>query len=336
MARRIPVMLLMLVLLGSFFATDVAADRSKPSEQDDYYELYKILVDTMDQVERNYVKEVDRRELMEAAIKGVLGKLDPYSAYINPQEISQFRSTVENEFGGIGIQISVDAGRLTVLSPLVGTPAYRAGLLAGDRIVEIEGKTTDGVTLDEAVRRLKGKAGTRVKLAVIHPGTTDKVEVTITREKIHVDTVLGDRRKEDDTWDFMLKPKERIGYVRVTAFSRDTVRELRKAVKELQVQKLRGLILDLRFNPGGLLSSAIEVSDMFIFKGRIVSTKGRNTKERTWDAEGGDLRGLPHGLAGQPLQRQRQRDRRGLSTGPQAFGDHGRTDLGERQRSERD
>ena len=124
---------------------------------------------------------------------------------------------------------------MKILSPLVGTPAYRAGLLAGDRIVEIDGESTDGITLDEAVRRLKGKPGTEVTLTVIHPGTSEKLEVTITREIIHVETVLGDRRKEDDTWDFMLEPEEHIGYVRITAFSRDTAGELRKVLEQLQL-----------------------------------------------------------------------------------------------------
>ena len=298
MARRALVFLLVLILSGGFVSTStvaaVEAEKSKAS-QEDYYELYKVLVDTMDQVERNYVKEVDRRELIEAAIEGVLGKLDPYSTYINPEDMGSFRSNVESEFGGIGIQISVTpAGELKVLSPLVGTPAYRAGMLAGDRIVEIEGETTEDTTLEEAVRRLKGEEGTKVKLVVIHLGSSERVEVEITREIIHVDTVMGNSRKSDDTWDFMLEPKQSIGYVRVQAFSRGTAKEIRRALEELKSGNFRGLILDLRFNPGGLLSSAIEVSDLFIADGRIVSTKGRGTPERIWNArKPGTHKGFP-------------------------------------------
>jgi carboxyl-terminal processing protease len=129
---------------------------------------------------------------------------------------------------------------------------------------------------------------------VIHPGQSDKVEVTLTRENIHVDTVLGDRRKGDDSWDFMLQPQQHIGYVRLTAFSRDTARELRKVLEQLRSDGMRGLILDLRFDPGGLLSAAIEVSDLFVSDGRIVSTKGRNTPERVWEAhKEGTFEGFP-------------------------------------------
>ena len=144
-----------------------ATDAAKQADLE-YYELYKILADTMYQVEQNYVTKVDRRELMEAAIRGVLDKLDPYSNYISPDELGRFKTSVENQFGGIGIQITMDGGLLRVLSPIVGSPAYRAGLQAGDLILEIEGKPTEGITLDDAVRRLKGEAGTRVNITVQH------------------------------------------------------------------------------------------------------------------------------------------------------------------------
>ncbi len=271
-----------------------AAAEKSPRKKEDYYELYKILADTMDQVDRNYVKEVDRRELFEAAIKGVMSRLDPYSVYIGPEELNQFRSTVESEFGGIGIHVTTEDGDLRVLSPIYGTPAYRAGLQAGDRIVEIDGKTTEGIGPDEAVERMKGKEGSPVTLTIIRAGQSRREKITLNRERIHVETVLGDRRKPDDTWDFMLDPQTATGYIRVTAFSRDTASELQKALGQLQSQKIRGLILDLRFNPGGLLSSAIEVSNLFISEGRIVSTKGRNSPEHVWDAhKEGAFEGFP-------------------------------------------
>ncbi len=267
---------------------------STAAANDSDYELYKVLADTIDQVERNYVTKVNRHELIESAIRGVMTKLDPYSSYISADELGRFRTAVDSEFAGIGIQITADDGRLHILSPMYGTPAYRAGLLAGDRIVEIDGKGTDGMTLDDAVGKLKGEEGTSVSLTVVHPGKGVKEKVTIKREKIHIDTVLGDHRKPDGTWDFVFDPKQHIGYVRVTAFSRDTAEELRRVLAQLKGENLRGLILDLRFDPGGLLSAAIEVSDMLISKGRIVSTKGCNSPERTWDAsKEGTFEGFP-------------------------------------------
>jgi carboxyl-terminal processing protease len=287
----------MMLLVGLLLGVGgwAAEQQQKQSSQDDnYYELYKLLVDTIDQVERNYVQQIDRRELIEAAIRGVTAKLDPYSSYIGPGEIEQFRSTVESEFGGIGIQITLDQGELKILSPLYGTPAYKAGLLAGDRIVEIDGKSTDNLSLDEATELLKGEEGTSLSLTVIHPDSLSKEKITVTRQLIHVETALGDRRKNDDTWDFMLDPKLRIGYIRLTAFSRDAAGELYRALQQLQAQQMRGLILDLRFNPGGLLNAAIEVSDFFLAEGQIVSTKGRSIPERSWEAhKTGTFEGFP-------------------------------------------
>lgn len=269
-----------------------AETAKKPKDND--YELYKMLVDTIDQVERNYVVKTDRRELVESAIRGVLSKLDPYSSYIGPDELDRFLSSVESEFGGVGIQIAADDGQLQVISPIYGTPAYRAGVLAGDRILEIDGKSTDGLALDEAVGKLKGNEGTSVTLTIMHTGKSGKDKVTLKREKIHLETVLGDHRKPDGTWDYFLDAKQRIGCVRLTAFSRDTAAELQRVLTQLKSENMRGLILDLRFDPGGLLSAAIEVSDLFISQGRIVSTKGRTTPERSWDAhKEGTFEGFP-------------------------------------------
>lgn len=271
-------------------------DSAAKLTKEDEYELQKLLVDTLDQVQRNYVKTVTRRELVEAAIKGVLEKLDPYSSYIPPDELNNFRSSVENEFGGIGIKVSVEGGQLRVISPLTGTPAYRAGLIAGDRILEIDGKSTAGITLEEAVKKLKGQPGTSVTLTIAHPGAVKgrSEKVTLVRENIHVETVLGDRRNPDDSWDYMLDHEKKIGYIRLAAFSRDTPRDLRAALEKLQKDRLRALILDMRFNPGGLLSAAIEVCDLFVAEGRIVSVKGRNAPERVWDAhKEGTFSGFP-------------------------------------------
>ena len=224
----------------------------------------------------------------------MMTKLDPYSSYIGPEELAQFRTSVDSEFAGIGVQVSTDDGDLTVLSPIYGTPAYRAGIQAGDRIVEIEGHSTDGLLTEDAIRLMKGPDGSKVTLTIVHAGQTKREKFTLTRERVHVETVLGDRRKTDDHWDFMYDAKNAIGYIRISAFSLDTAKELRDAMADLKKRKLRGLVLDLRFNPGGLLRSAIEVSKLYISKGRIVSTKGRNSPERFWDADGNDaFEGFP-------------------------------------------
>ncbi len=282
-----------LLVFSSALARAAEKEGEKKLPEDDY-ELYQIFADTLDQVERNYVKDVSRRELMEAAIHGVLSKLDPYSNYISPDDINRFKTSVESQFGGIGIRIDHQGDQLRIISPLVGTPAYRAGLESGDTILEINGKSTEGIGPDEAIKRLKGDAGTQVTLTIQHADARPKETVTITREWVHVETIQGDHRKPDDSWDFFLDHDKHLGYIRLSAFSRDTALELKKALVDLQGQGLKGLVVDLRFNPGGLLTSAIEVSDMFVASGRIVSTKGRNTPERVWEAEKeGTFEGFP-------------------------------------------
>ncbi|HUY34331.1 MAG TPA: S41 family peptidase [Pirellulales bacterium] len=279
-------------------ATDSPANNQDPAakgkDQDaEYYELFKVFADTMDQVERNYVKDVSRRELMEAAIRGVLDKLDPYSNYISPGEMDRFKTSIESQFGGIGIQVDMRQGRLMIVSPLVNSPAYRAGLQAGDTIVEIEGKSLDGISLDEAIRRMKGEAGTSVTLTV-QPRGAERRTLTLTREMIRMETVRGERRDNEDHWDFMLDHDRKIGYIRVDSFSRETYRDLQRAMHDLEKQHLRGLVIDLRFNPGGLLTSAVEVADLFLPDGEIVSTAGRNSPKRSWTArKPGTYEGFP-------------------------------------------
>jgi carboxyl-terminal processing protease len=294
----------LLCVPGILLSAEPADPPSADSQQDkasaakqaaEEYELQKLFADTLDQVERNYVKNISRRELMEAAIHGLLTKLDPYSNYIKPDDMGQFKTSVENQFGGVGIQIDVRDGRIVVISPLVGSPAYRAGMQAGDVIVEIEGKSTEEIrSPDDAVAQLKGEPGTKVNLTTVRPKSGERKSFTIERELVHLETVLGDDRKGDDSWDFMLDHERRIGYIRLTGFGRDTERDLARALDELKSQNLRGLILDLRFNPGGLLTSAIAVADLFVTSGKIVSTEGRNVTPRSWDAQQeGTYEGFP-------------------------------------------
>jgi carboxyl-terminal processing protease len=261
-----------------------ASLNAKP--KDEMLELYGLFVDAVEKVENNYVRPVSRRELLESALEGMLQNLDPHSSYINTGEWRQFRRTIEGKFGGIGIQVGMDQdnGRLRVIAPMVGTPAYEAGILAGDLITEIEGQSAEGMSPDKAAELLMGRPGTDVKLSVLHEGSEDPVPLAITRAIIEVPTVLGDHRKANDQFDYMIDKDKKIGYVRVSTFSQNTPEELKKALEQLKEEGAKGLILDLRDDPGGLLTSAVEVSDLFLDKGEIVSTKGRNTPARRFDA----------------------------------------------------
>ncbi|MCO6458689.1 MAG: S41 family peptidase [Pirellulaceae bacterium] len=251
---------------------------------DEYFELLKVFVDALDQVDRNYVRQVDRRRLMEAALRGMLSELDPYSDYIPPAQIDRFRTGVESEFGGVGIQVRQQGENLEIISPIYGTPAYAAGLMAGDVITEIEGQSARGITIDDAVKLMKGKIGTEVSLKIQSPQDKQPRSVKLRRDVIRVQTVLGDHRRDDDTWQFMYDDEAKIGLIRILTFGRHTAEELKAALAELKQQGMRALVLDLRYNPGGLLTSAIEVCDLFIDSGRIVSTEGRSSPKRTWEA----------------------------------------------------
>ncbi len=275
---------ILLVVIISFVCLQGAPGAGRDDEN---YEFYRVLVDALDHIEKSYVVPVDRKTLLEGAIKGMVKNLDPYSDYISPENLRQFEKTTQGHFGGIGIQINLDRSRqLTVISPLVGTPAYRAGIRAGDKIVEIEGDDTEDITIDEAVNRLMGSPGTQVTISVLHEGESEPQKITLTREEIKVESVLGDTRKQDDSWDWIIEKENKIAYVRISSFISSTAADLDKAIRDAKSQGMTGLVLDLRTNPGGLLQSAIEVSDMLLKEGMIVSTKGRNTKERPWKASG--------------------------------------------------
>ena len=263
---------------------DDAKTSAEPSEEEILL-LMRMFSETFEQIERNYVKGVDRRRLVEAAIRGMLKELDQYSNYISPEQISRFQQSVSQQFGGIGIQVRPD---LVVSTPLAGSPAYKAGIKAGDRIVEIDGQAASafpaGNKLERAVSLMKGKPGEAVTLGIRRTGVTDVIKITVKRAIIQVPTVMGDVFGDNDQWNFMLDDKKKIGYVRLTHFARRTADELDAALKQLKAKGMKALIVDLRFNPGGLLSQATRISDMFIEEGRIVSTKGRNVRERVWNA----------------------------------------------------
>lgn len=277
-----------MALGGSVYADEPAKEAETAKEiKDKDYELFKLFVDSFEQIDRNYVKEVDRRELMEAAIQGMLRKLDPYSNYISPENLRAFSDSVEQQFGGIGIQVTIDPAthRLTVAAPLPGAPAQKAGVRPGDIITDIESESTKDFDIEDAVKLLRGQPGEPVKIKVLHRGESEPVEVTIVRDIIRVATVRGLSYKEDGSWSYFVDEEHKIAYLHLTTFSRNSYDELKEAMETLSEAGIKGLILDLRFNPGGLLSVATEISDMFVEEGKIVSTKGRNTQEQVFSAK---------------------------------------------------
>ncbi|MCI0459554.1 MAG: S41 family peptidase [Gemmataceae bacterium] len=255
------------------------------------HENLRLLVDVLEEVQNKYVKDLDKakmRELVENMVNGGLERLDPHSSYINAEEFRQFQRQSKGKFGGVGIKIGVDrVGQLFVESPMVGTPAYEAGIMAGDIIVKIDGKSTENMSLKKAVEMIQGEPGQKVVLSVVHEGGKKPEDIPIVRAEIRVESVLGDQRHPKDIkkWDFTIDPVNKIAYVRVTAFTETTTEELGRVIDQLKKDGIQGLILDLRNNPGGLLRSAVEVSSLFLPEGkRVVSTKGRNQKEEEYDA----------------------------------------------------
>ncbi|MFN6052141.1 MAG: S41 family peptidase, partial [Planctomycetia bacterium] len=275
----------------AFYLLGLVVVANAPSRENDRdYELVRLVVDVLHEVRNRYVTEVSpqrERKLVEDMINGGLERLDPHSTFINNRDLKQFNRTSKGKFGGIGVQVGYDRnnrGLLTVISPMVGTPAYEAGVLAGDIILKIDGKNADSMRLDEAVDMIQGDPDTTITLTVLHDGGKEPVDIPIRRSIIKVQSVLGDRRKENKDWDYYLDDKSRIGYLRITSFSETAAAEVRQIIIAQQKEGLRGLILDLRNNPGGLLRAAVEIADMFLTEGKIVSTRGRYQQEEIIEA----------------------------------------------------
>lgn len=266
-----------------------AAERARED-----FELMRLFADAYEQIDSKYVREVDRRELVDAAIRGMASHLDQYSTYIPPGDLTKFEQYLEQEFVGVGIHVHSVGGKLEVVSPLPGSPAFRAGLRSGDAIVEIDGKPTDGMSPADIGKLLAGPPGRPVIMGMRKANSETVEQLTVVRELIQLPTVVGKARSEDQKWLFMLDDDRKIGYVRITHFSRNTANELHAALEELMAANMKALVLDLRSNPGGLMESAIEISDMFLDSGAIVSMKGRVVPERKWSAKrGDDIANLP-------------------------------------------
>jgi carboxyl-terminal processing protease len=241
------------------------------------------LTEAMNIVAANYVSDVEPRVLFEGAMDGMVGKLDPYSGYTSPEEYNQFQQQLEGEFVGVGIVVDHDPenGRLNVAEALIGKPAYLAGIRAGDAIVAIEGKETKELALRDAIRMIRGKEGTTVKLRVMPSSKKEPVDYELQRATIPLETVLGDARSSNGKWVYRLASHPRIGLIRIfDNFGERTADEFRDALASYRQpdQQIDGLIIDLRYNRGGLLEAARDICDMLLDKGTIVTTRGRHNK----------------------------------------------------------
>lgn len=259
------------------------ANRSTVS---DTYKALNLFGDVFEQVRANYVDPVDDKKLVEYALNGMLSNLDPHSSYMNDEETQSMAIQNKGEFGGLGIEVTMENGLVKVVSPIDDTPAARAGIMAGDMIVEIDGQPVMGMTLSDAVNKMRGKVGTEIVLTVVRQGAKEPMKVKLTRDVIQIRSVRYNLENNN------------VGYIRITTFNAQTFPGLQKAFTDLQKQagdKLIGYVLDLRNNPGGLLDQAIAVSDAFLDRGEIVSTRGRNPEDMRRDnATPGDLaKGLP-------------------------------------------
>ena len=274
-------------LLAAVAAVLVALPIAVTIAQDDKSETYrqlKLFGDVFERVRADYVEEVTDEELIEAAIRGMLADLDPHSSYLNADSFSDMRVQTKGEFGGLGIEVTMENGYVKVVSPIDDTPAFRAGVQAGDLITHLDGDPVLGMTLSDAVKKMRGPVNSDILLTIRREGE-DSLEITITRDIIKIKSVRS-------------RAEGNVGYLRVTTFNEQTTpgieREIDKLSQEIG-EDLRGFILDLRNNPGGLLDEAIGVADAFLHQGEIVSTRGRDTDDsQRFNARQGDVaEGMP-------------------------------------------
>ncbi|QAU46857.1 S41 family peptidase [Bradyrhizobium guangzhouense] len=249
---------------------------------DDAYSQLNLFGEVFERVKASYVEKPDNAKLIEGAITGMVTSLDPHSRYMNAKAWTEMQETTSGEFGGLGIEVTMEEGLVKVVSPIDDTPASKAGIMSGDLISKIDGENVQGMTLEQAVNKMKGPVDTKTKLTIVRKGAAAPLDVAITREIIHVRPVRFHVENGD------------IGYIRVTSFNEQTTDGLKKAIasisKDVPQDKLVGYVMDLRNNPGGLLDQAVSVSSAFLQRGEVVSTRGRNPEEtQRFTAHGGDL-----------------------------------------------
>ena len=272
--------------VGGFVAALIfAAPMTRGVASTDTYRQLNLFGDVFERVKNDYVREVPDSDLVENAINGMLASLDPHSSYMNPKNFSDMQVQTRGEFGGLGLEVTMEDGLVKVISPMDGTPAARAGIKTGDLIATIDGATIQGLTLSDAVDKMRGPANSQVRITIIRKGEKKPIELTLTRAVIRVDSVRF--RAEND-----------VAYIRITTFNEQTEEGLERAVDSTKSQiggRLKGVVLDLRNNPGGLLDQAIAVSDAFLDQGEVVSTRGRRASDtQRYNARAGEvLPGVP-------------------------------------------
>ncbi len=263
-----------------------AADKKTPKEeQADTYEMLNLFGDIMERTKVSYVEEVSDQKLIEAAINGMLSSLDPHSSFLDAKSFQYLNEQTQGKFGGLGIEVTMENGVVKVVSPIDDTPAFKAGLKPGDYIISLDGTTVVGMSLSEAVDKMRGKVGTKIKLT-IRRGTQKTFDVTLKREEIKIQSVKSEIKADD------------VAYIRISSFSEEVDKNIKDALAKMQKDtknQIKGVVLDVRNNPGGLLDQAVAIADLFLNEGEIVSTRSRNEEDTIkYNATKGDIiNGLP-------------------------------------------
>lgn len=280
MKRRLIFGLVLAVLAANLLiGARVYTDSAEAAQKDSAYPNLKLFSEVMEKVRRDYVdgQDLTYKQLVYGALKGMVNTLDPHSEFLDPEKYQELQNDTEGHFGGLGIVVAVKDNFLTVVAPMEDTPGFKAGILSGDRIVKIDGRSTENLGLQDAVKKLRGDPGTEVTITILRPSTGMVKDVKVTRAIINVDMVKDINGKKE----FPLGPNK-IGYVRLVQFGEKTSDDLEAALKKLKAQGMEALILDLRWNPGGLLDQAVDVCEKFLPRGQlIVSTEGRNPAQNS-------------------------------------------------------
>ena len=272
------------VLIASFFISTIFFN--SVYSKNNLYEKIDLFGEVLENIKNDYVDEVDQSEIMDSAINGVLQSLDPYSAYMSPELFKEMQTDTRGEFGGLGIEIGMEAGVVKVISPIDDTPAAKAGIKAGDYIVKIGKEQVQGKSLLEAVKLMRGPVGTSIDLTIRRKNVKKPLEFKIIRKIIEVKSVSSE----------VIGKEKNLGYIRLKSFNENSDKQFLKSVKEFEKKfKIKGYVLDLRNNPGGLLAQAINITDFFLDDGEIVSTKGRKVSEtrKFFARKGDEINGKP-------------------------------------------